>query len=81
MPGTGKTSTISHIVGALTAAGMSVLLTAYTNSAVDNMLLRLKAKAPPPISHSAFSMPHLPSIFALLLSLPFLPLQFSPVEA
>eukprot|EP00192_Tetraselmis_astigmatica_P006795 CAMPEP_0117666184 /NCGR_PEP_ID=MMETSP0804-20121206/10233_1 /TAXON_ID=1074897 /ORGANISM="Tetraselmis astigmatica, Strain CCMP880" /LENGTH=730 /DNA_ID=CAMNT_0005473697 /DNA_START=494 /DNA_END=2688 /DNA_ORIENTATION=+ len=43
MPGTGKTSTICHIVGALAAAGRSVLLTAYTNSAVDNVLLRLKA--------------------------------------
>jgi len=42
MPGTGKTATICHIVSALAAAGLSVLVTAYTNSAVDNVLLRLK---------------------------------------
>lgn len=54
MPGTGKTSTICHIVGALTAAGLSVLLTAYTNSAVDNMLLRLKVR---PASPSPVSIP------------------------
>jgi DNA replication ATP-dependent helicase Dna2 len=42
MPGTGKTATVCHMVGAARAAGLSVLLTAYTNSAVDNMLLRLK---------------------------------------
>ncbi len=40
-PGTGKTSTIVHAVRALLAAGASVLITAYTNSAVDNVLLKL----------------------------------------
>jgi hypothetical protein len=42
MPGTGKTSTIVHAVNALLARGASVLLTSYTNSAVDNILLKLK---------------------------------------
>ena len=42
MPGTGKTTTISHIIRALTAQGKSVLLTSYTHSAVDNILLKLK---------------------------------------
>ena len=41
-PGSGKTSTIVALVQCLVAIGKSVLLTAYTNSAVDNMLLRLK---------------------------------------
>ena len=39
MPGTGKTSTIVHAVRALLARGASILL---TNSAVDNILLKLK---------------------------------------
>ena len=42
MPGTGKTTTITHIIRALTAQGKSVLLTSYTHSAVDNILLKLK---------------------------------------
>ncbi|KAH7281949.1 hypothetical protein KP509_35G004800 [Ceratopteris richardii] len=42
MPGTGKTSTIVHAVNALLTRGASILLTSYTNSAVDNILLRLK---------------------------------------
>ncbi|KAJ7535699.1 hypothetical protein O6H91_12G043000 [Diphasiastrum complanatum] len=42
MPGTGKTSTIVHAVQALCARGASVLLASYTNSAVDNILLKLK---------------------------------------
>ncbi len=41
MPGTGKTSTIAAAIRALTASGASVLVTAYTNSAVDNILLKL----------------------------------------
>ena len=43
MPGTGKTATIVAAVAALVQRGASVLLTSYTNSAVDNILLRLKA--------------------------------------
>jgi DNA replication ATP-dependent helicase Dna2 len=43
MPGTGKTTTIAHIVSLLVSLGKSVLLSAYTHSAVDNLLLKLKA--------------------------------------
>ena len=43
MPGTGKTTTIAHIIRALVAQGKSVLLTSYTHSAVDNILLKLRA--------------------------------------
>jgi len=41
MPGTGKTTTIAHIIRALVAKGKSVLLTSYTHTAVDNILLKL----------------------------------------
>ena len=41
MPGTGKTFTISQIVKELTLRKKSVLLTSYTHSAVDNVLLKL----------------------------------------
>ena len=41
MPGTGKTSTIAAAIRALVAAGARVLVSAYTNSAVDNVLLKL----------------------------------------
>ncbi|XP_078437970.1 DNA replication helicase [Wolffia australiana] len=44
MPGTGKTSTMVHAVKALSIRGASILLTSYTNSAVDNLLLKLKAQ-------------------------------------
>jgi len=43
MPGTGKTTTIAHIIRALISQGKSVLLTSYTHTAVDNILLKLKA--------------------------------------
>ena len=43
LPGTGKTSTIAVAVMALLAQGKSVLLTSYTNSAVDNIMLKLAA--------------------------------------
>lgn len=42
MPGTGKTTTIAHIIRALVSQGKSVLLTSYTHTAVDNILLKLK---------------------------------------
>uniref|UniRef100_A0A7E4ZZ34 DNA replication ATP-dependent helicase/nuclease n=1 Tax=Panagrellus redivivus TaxID=6233 RepID=A0A7E4ZZ34_PANRE len=45
-PGSGKTSTIVALVQYLVALGKSVLITAYTNSAVDNMLLRLRKVVP-----------------------------------
>ncbi|KAL8500568.1 hypothetical protein ACS0TY_020227 [Phlomoides rotata] len=44
MPGTGKTSTMVHAVKALLLRGASILLTSYTNSAVDNLLIKLKAE-------------------------------------
>ncbi|XP_060219092.1 DNA replication ATP-dependent helicase/nuclease JHS1 [Lycium barbarum] len=44
MPGTGKTSTMVYAVKALLMRGSSILLTSYTNSAVDNLLLKLKAQ-------------------------------------
>ncbi|KAK6140588.1 hypothetical protein DH2020_025671 [Rehmannia glutinosa] len=44
MPGTGKTSTMVHAVKALLMRGSSILLTSYTNSAVDNLLTKLKAQ-------------------------------------
>ncbi|HTI15802.1 MAG TPA: AAA domain-containing protein [Dictyobacter sp.] len=40
-PGTGKTSVIAEIVKQLTARGQRVMLAAFTNQAVDNMLKRL----------------------------------------
>ncbi|XP_042624797.1 DNA replication ATP-dependent helicase/nuclease DNA2-like [Cyprinus carpio] len=42
IPGTGKTTTICTLVRILHACGFSVLLTSYTHSAVDNILLKLK---------------------------------------
>lgn len=45
MPGTGKTSVVASLVKVLVGMGKSVLLSAYTHSAVDNVLLRLKAEA------------------------------------
>ena len=47
MPGTGKTATITSAIIALAAAGRSVLLTSYTNAAVDNVLLRLRVTGTP----------------------------------
>ncbi|GHO92072.1 ATPase AAA [Reticulibacter mediterranei] len=40
-PGTGKTSVIAEIVKQLAAQGQRILLAAFTNQAVDNMLKRL----------------------------------------
>ncbi|XP_061089148.1 DNA replication ATP-dependent helicase/nuclease DNA2 isoform X1 [Conger conger] len=42
MPGTGKTTTICTLVRILHACNFSVLVTSYTHSAVDNLLLKLK---------------------------------------
>lgn len=41
MPGTGKTTTLAALVRVLTRQGHSILLTSYTNAAVDNLLLKL----------------------------------------
>ena len=43
MPGTGKTTLIALLVRAFLNQGKRVLLSSFTNSAVDNMLLKLKA--------------------------------------
>lgn len=42
MPGTGKTTVISFLIKMLVKAKKRVLLTSYTNSAVDNILLKVK---------------------------------------
>jgi DNA replication ATP-dependent helicase Dna2 len=42
MPGTGKTTTIAHIIRALVSQKKTVLLTSYTHTAVDNILLKIK---------------------------------------
>jgi hypothetical protein len=42
-PGTGKTTTVAHVVAAHVAAGRSVLLVANTNTAVDTALARVAA--------------------------------------
>jgi DNA replication ATP-dependent helicase/nuclease Dna2 len=41
MPGTGKTTTIAEIIKTLVANGKTVLLTSYTHSAVDTILMKL----------------------------------------
>ncbi|KAF7299539.1 DNA replication helicase [Mycena chlorophos] len=42
MPGTGKTTVIAALIKILAGMGKTVLLTSYTHSAVDNILLKLK---------------------------------------
>ena len=44
MPGTGKTQTLVALIELLHETGCSVLITAHTNSAVDNILLKLLDK-------------------------------------
>ncbi|XP_017754506.1 PREDICTED: DNA replication ATP-dependent helicase/nuclease DNA2 [Eufriesea mexicana] len=44
MPGTGKTETLVALIEVLHNAGHSILITAHTNSAVDNILLKLLNK-------------------------------------
>jgi DNA replication ATP-dependent helicase Dna2 len=44
MPGTGKTTVIAAIIKVLVGMGKTVLLTSYTHSAVDTILLKLKDK-------------------------------------
>lgn len=46
MPGTGKTTTIAHLIRALLADGQSILLTSFTHTAVDNILLKIRDVAP-----------------------------------
>ncbi|KAL5511792.1 DNA2 [Sanghuangporus vaninii] len=42
MPGTGKTTTVAHMIRMMVEMGKTVLLTSYTHSAVDTILLKLK---------------------------------------
>lgn len=44
MLGTGKTSTMVHTVKVLLMRDSSIFLTSYKNSAVDNLLIKLKAQ-------------------------------------
>ncbi|KAJ7250856.1 DNA replication factor Dna2-domain-containing protein [Mycena haematopus] len=44
MPGTGKTTVIAAMIKVLVGMGKTVLLTSYTHSAVDTILLKLKNK-------------------------------------
>ena len=41
LPGTGKTSTLAFIARLLAARGKRVLITSYTNTAVDNVVMKL----------------------------------------
>lgn len=41
MPGTGKTQTLISLIELLAKIGYTVLITAHTNSALDNILLKL----------------------------------------
>ena len=42
MPGSGKTSTLSFVIRTLVARGEQVLITSYTNAAVDNLMNKLR---------------------------------------
>ena len=44
MPGTGKTTTITALIEILIENNKKVLITSYTNTAVDNILLKLEEK-------------------------------------
>lgn len=58
MPGTGKTTTIAHIIRALVAKNKSVLLTSYTHTAVDNILLKIKDDSIPILRLGAVGKVH-----------------------
>lgn len=42
MPGTGKTTSIAALIDTLVSLGKTVLLSSYTHSAVDNILIKIK---------------------------------------
>lgn len=46
MPGTGKTTTIAHVIRALLGEQKTVLITSFTHTAVDNILLKIKDLVP-----------------------------------
>lgn len=58
MPGTGKTTTIAHIIRALVRQGRSVLLASYTHTAVDNILLKLRNDTIPILRLGAVAKVH-----------------------
>ena len=58
MPGTGKTTTIAHIIRALVSQNKSVLLASYTHTAVDNILLKIKDDKIPILRVGAVSKVH-----------------------
>ncbi|KIX04982.1 uncharacterized protein Z518_05854 [Rhinocladiella mackenziei CBS 650.93] len=58
MPGTGKTTTIAHIIRALVSQGKSVLLASYTHTAVDNILLKIKDDNIPTLRIGAINKVH-----------------------
>lgn len=58
MPGTGKTTTIAHIIRALVSQGKSVLLASYTHTAVDNILLKIKSDNIPILRIGAINKVH-----------------------
>ncbi|XP_070390382.1 DNA replication ATP-dependent helicase/nuclease DNA2 [Dermacentor albipictus] len=58
MPGTGKTTTIAALVQALVLLKKRVLLTSYTHSGVDSVLLKLKARGVPFVRLGATSKVH-----------------------
>lgn len=58
MPGTGKTTTIAQIIEALVAQRKSVLLTSYTHTAVDNILLKFKDSNIEVLRHGNISKIH-----------------------
>ena len=67
MPGTGKTTTISHIIKSLVSNKKSILLASYTHTAVDNILLKLQDAGIPILRLGALAKIH-PRVqeFALL---------------
>jgi DNA replication ATP-dependent helicase Dna2 len=46
MPGTGKTTTIAQIIKALLVEKKSILLTSFTHTAVDNIILKIRDLTP-----------------------------------
>jgi DNA replication ATP-dependent helicase Dna2 len=58
MPGTGKTTTIAQIIRAIVSQGKTVLLTSYTHTAVDNLLLKIQDDNIPTLRIGALSKVH-----------------------
>lgn len=58
MPGTGKTTTIAALVQALVLLRKRVLLSSYTHSGVDSILLKLKSRGVPFVRLGASNKAH-----------------------